>query len=80
MANRASTTEEQARLKIKHLEKDLEEKVPQVAKTERQNNVLQNEIAAGLKAKADLTVSPLYVLSMNAACNLCCSSSDNSNL
>lgn len=59
MANRASTTEEQARLKIKHLEKDLEEKVPQVAKTERQNNLLQNEIAAGLKAKTDLTVSPL---------------------
>jgi hypothetical protein len=56
-ANRASTIEEQARLKIKHLEKDLEEKEPQVAKTERQNTALQNEIAAGLKAKSDLNVS-----------------------
>lgn len=56
-ANRASTTEEQARIKIKHLEKDLEEKTKQVSKTERQNNTLQNDLAAKLKDKAEQTVS-----------------------
>jgi hypothetical protein len=59
-ANRASTIEEQARIKIRHLEKDLEEKSTQVSKTERQNNALQNEIAAGLKDKAEQTVSYLH--------------------
>ncbi|KAI8577991.1 hypothetical protein K450DRAFT_249399 [Umbelopsis ramanniana AG] len=54
-ANRASTIEEQARIKIKHLEKDLEERTVQVSKTERQNNALQNDIAAKLKDKADQT-------------------------
>ncbi|KAG2180189.1 hypothetical protein INT43_003978 [Umbelopsis isabellina] len=54
-ASRASTIEDQARLKIKHLEKDLEDKEAQANKTERQNKGLQNEIAAGLKAKSDLT-------------------------
>jgi hypothetical protein len=57
MANRASTTEEQARIKIKHLEKDLEERTQQVSKTERQNNTLQNDLAAKLKDKAEQTVS-----------------------
>jgi hypothetical protein len=57
MANRESTTEEQARIKIKHLEKDLEERTQQVSKTERQNNTLQNDLAAKLKDKAEQTVS-----------------------
>lgn len=51
MANQASTSEEQASLKIKHLRKELSEKEPQAAKALAES---QGSVAALEKKKAEI--------------------------
>lgn len=55
-ASEASTTEEQARLKIVHLRKELEEKEPKAAIAEKQNYGLLEEVASKKREQAELEV------------------------
>ncbi|KAG0191422.1 Structural maintenance of chromosomes protein 2 [Apophysomyces sp. BC1034] len=54
IANKASTAEEQAKLKITHLRMELQEKEPQAARAEVQNQDLTQEIAAKKRELGEL--------------------------
>lgn len=55
-ANEASTVEEQAKLKINHLRQELAEKEPQIAKTEKEDASLVNELATKRNELKELEV------------------------
>ena len=54
MVSQAATEEEQAKLMISHLNKELKEKQPLAIKAEKENKGLLNEVEAARKAVRDL--------------------------
>lgn len=57
IASQASTAEDQAKLKIEHLQKELKEKQGQSKNAEKENKGLLSELEKARKEKRDLEVS-----------------------